>query len=151
MSQELLRKASESSLKADAPRFRVGDTVEVSVKIVEGDKERLQPFRGVVIARQGAGVQETFTVRRIVNNEGVERTFPVHSPQVAGVKVLSSGVVRRSKLYFLRKRVGKATRLREIAQPGRKGGKKAAPAKPAAAAATEASPAEPAATEGEEA
>ena len=113
MSQELLKKASAKSLKADPPKFEVGDTVTVSVKIVEGEKERVQAFRGTVIRRQGRGVGETFTVRRIVANEGVERTFPLHSPQVVGVEVVRSGRTRRSKLFFLRKRVGRSTRLRD--------------------------------------
>lgn len=127
MSQELLRKAAAKSLKADPPKFEVGDTVTVSVKIVEGEKERVQAFRGTVIRRQGKGVGQTFTVRRIVANEGVERTFPLHSPQVVGVEVIRSGRTRRSKLYFLRKRVGKSTRLRDARKAGvaadRPGGK----------------------------
>lgn len=113
MSQELLIKAAQKSMKANAPEFSVGDTVNVSLRIVEGDKERVQVFRGTVILRRGGGVGETFTVRRIVNNEGVERTFPLHSPRLVGVEVVRSGVTRRAKLYFLRKRVGKATRLVE--------------------------------------
>ena len=114
MSQELLNKAVAGSIKSEPPQFSVGDTVNVSVKIVEGEKERIQAFRGTVIARGGKGVGETFTVRRIVNNEGVERVFPVHSPQVLEVEVIRSGKTRRSKLYFLRDRVGKSTRLRDI-------------------------------------
>lgn len=114
MTQELLRKAAAGSTKTEIPSFAVGDTVNVSVRIIEGDKERIQVFRGVVIRRSGGGVSETFTVRRIVANEGVERTFPVHSPRVAGVEVVRSGRVRRAKLYFLRDRVGKATRLRDV-------------------------------------
>ncbi len=93
--------------------FEIGDTVNVGVRIVEGGKERVQPFIGVVIGRRGSGPNETFTVRRIVNNEGVERIFPVHSPSVAGVEVVRRGKVRRAKLYFLRQRVGKARKLRE--------------------------------------
>ena len=113
VSQELLNKAAEASLKENVPQFDIGDTVNVSVRIVEGDKERVQVFTGTVIARQGSGVSETFTVRRLVNNEGVERVFPIHSPKVAGVEVVRSGKVRRAKLYYLRDRVGKATRLKE--------------------------------------
>ena len=120
MSQELLKKAAEASLKSDVPSFKIGDTVRVSVRIVEGEKERVQIFAGTVIARRGSGISETFTVRRIVNNEGVERTFPIHSPRVAGVEVVRSGKVRRAKLYFLRDRVGKATRLKEIKRPTKK-------------------------------
>ena len=113
MSMELMRKAVEADMKKDVPSFRIGDTVNVSVRIVEGDKERLQVFNGVVIARRGSGMSENFTVRRIVNNEGVERTFPLHSPKVAGVEVVRGGKARRAKLYFLRDRVGKSTRLRD--------------------------------------
>ena len=114
MSEELLRKVAESSLKKDVPNFRIGDTVKVHVRIVEGDKERIQLFIGTVIGRRGSGVSETFTVRRIVNNEGVERIFPLHSPKVADVEVVRHGKTRRAKLYYLRNRVGKATRLKEI-------------------------------------
>ena len=116
MSQELLKKAVEPSIKSDPPVFEVGDTVDVSVRIVEGDKERLQIFNGIIIRRSGHGISETFTVRRIVNKQGVERTFPLHSPKVADVKVLRSGRTRRAKLYFLRDRVGKATRLKQAAR-----------------------------------
>ena len=115
MSQELLNKAVASSIKENPPEFRVGDTVNVSVRITEGEKERVQVFRGTVIARKGGGVAETFTVRRIVNGEGVERTFPLHGPSLIGVEVIRSGKTRRAKLYFLQDRVGKATRLRDIA------------------------------------
>lgn len=114
MSEELLKKAVDSSMKTDLPKFAVGDTVNVSVRIVEGEKERIQVFRGTVIARKGKGVGKTFTVRRVVNNEGVERVFPVHSPQMLGVEVVRSGKTRRAKLFFLRERVGKATRLRDV-------------------------------------
>ena len=115
MNQELLKKAAERSMKKDLPNFRVGDTVKVYTKIVEGDKERIQVFRGTVIARRGSGTSETFTVRRIVANEGVERIFPIHSPSLVNVEVVRSGKTRRAKLYYLRQRVGKATRLKEIA------------------------------------
>jgi large subunit ribosomal protein L19 len=107
-------------MKTDVPVFKVGDTVDISVRIVEGDKERIQIFNGVVIRRSGNGISETFTVRRIVNNQGVERTFPLHSPKVSGVKVLRSGKTRRAKLYFLRDRVGKATRLKQVARQRKK-------------------------------
>lgn len=117
MSQELMNKAVAGSIKTEIPKFSVGDTVKVNVRIVEGDKERLQAFGGVVIAKRGGGIHETFTVRRIVNNEGVERVFPVHSPRVASVEVVRSGKTRRAKLYFLRDRVGKATRLKEVRPP----------------------------------
>lgn len=113
MSQELIRKAVASKMKKDVPDFRIGDTVDVSVKIIEGDKERIQGFSGVVISRRGSGISETFTVRRIVNNEGVERTFPLHSPKITAIEVIRGGKVRRAKLYFLRGRVGKARRLKD--------------------------------------
>jgi len=113
MTADMLEKAVSGQLKKEPPQFRVGDTVDVHVKIVEGDKERVQVFSGTVIARKGRGINENFTVRRIVNNEGVERIFPLHSPSVVDVLVKRSGFTRRSKLYFLRDRVGKATRLRE--------------------------------------
>lgn len=128
-----MRKAVEASMKNEIPDFRIGDTVNVAVRIIEGDKERVQVFNGTVIGRRGSGISETFTVRRIVNNEGVERTFPIHSPKVAGVEVVRSGKVRRAKLYYLRDRVGKATRLKEVKRPpkragGRKRTKTGAPA-----------------------
>ena len=116
-----MNKAVESVMKKELPDFHVGDTVGVHCRIIEGDKERTQVFTGTVISRRGAGISETFTVRRIVNNEGVERTFPVHSPKVGAVEVVRSGRTRRAKLYFLRDRVGKATRLQE----GRRMGKAA--------------------------
>jgi len=98
----------------DRTPFHVGDTVDVGVRIMEGDKERIQVYTGVVMGRQGGGVTETFRVRRIVAGEGVERTFPLHSPSVSFIRVVRSGRVRRAKLTFLRKRVGKATRLTEL-------------------------------------
>jgi large subunit ribosomal protein L19 len=103
----------ESQLKKEVPQFQVGDQVEVHQRILEGEKERVQVFAGVVIARRGEGMREMFTVRRIVQGEGVERIFPLHSPRIAKVEVKRTGAVRRAKLYYLRKRVGKATRLRE--------------------------------------
>lgn len=93
--------------------FRIGDTVVVTLRIVEGGKERLQDFEGIVIARRGTGLDEMFTVRRLVADEGVERTFPLHSPKVVAVKTKRSGKVRRGKLFYLRDRVGKARRLKE--------------------------------------
>ncbi len=113
MSQELLAKVEAASIRQDMPKFDIGDTVDVHTKILEGNKERIQIFSGVVIAKAGSGTRETFTVRRIVNNEGVERKFPINSPRVAKVEVTRSSVVRRAKLYFLRQRTGKAVRLRE--------------------------------------
>lgn len=112
----LLAKAQESSIKKseDLPVFAIGDTVEVQVRILEGDKERVQIFSGIVIARRGHGTGANFTVRRIVEGQGVERIFPLHSPKVAGVKVKRRAKVRRAKLYYLRDRIGKqAFRLKE--------------------------------------
>ncbi|MCA8986793.1 MAG: 50S ribosomal protein L19 [Planctomycetaceae bacterium] len=111
--QELLKSVEQSSLRENPLKFDIGDTVDVHTRILEGDKERIQIFNGVVIARSGGGSRENFTVRRIVAGEGVERTFPVHSPKVAEVVVLRHARVRRAKLFYLRDRVGKATRLRE--------------------------------------
>ena len=95
------------------PKFRPGDTVRVSVRVKEGDKERLQAFEGVCIARRGSGVSETFTVRKISNGVGVERIFPIHSPMIGDIAVVRRGQVRRAKLYYLRQLSGKATRIRE--------------------------------------
>ncbi len=113
MSQELIRKVEASSLKQDIPEFEIGDTVDVHCRILEGDKERIQIFSGVVIARSGSGTRAMFTVRRIVQGEGVERKFPLHSPRIAKIVVTRSSIVRRAKLYYLRDRVGKAVRLKE--------------------------------------
>src|SRR6185503_15164680 len=104
MSHKIMQLVEQTSLKSDAPKFQVGDTVDVHTKILEGDKERIQLFTGTVIARSG-GSREMFTVRRIVAGEGVERKFPLHSPKIAKIEVKRSGVVRRAKLYFLRDRV----------------------------------------------
>ena len=100
-------------LRANVPPFRPGDTLRVNVRVKEGDKERLQAFEGVCIARRGSGVSETFTVRKISNSVGVERIFPVHSPMLAEIHVVRRGRVRRAKLYYLRHLTGKATRIRE--------------------------------------
>jgi large subunit ribosomal protein L19 len=113
MRNQLIKNIEQSYLKTDVPQFRVGDTVDVHTRIIEGEKERVQVFAGTVIMKKGAGVNETFTVRRIVNNEGVERIFPLHSPFIAKVVVRRSGETRRAKLFYLRNRVGKATRLSE--------------------------------------
>lgn len=104
---------ANNGLKTELPTFAVGDTVDVHTRIIEGEKERIQIFAGTVIMRKGSGLTETFTVRRIVNNEGVERIFPLHSPAVAKVLVKRSGETRRAKLFYLRDRVGKSTRLAE--------------------------------------
>lgn len=113
MSQQILELVEKSSLKAEKPEFHIGDTVDVHTRILEGEKERIQIFNGVVIAKSGSGTRETFTVRRIVGGEGVERKFPIHSPKIAKVEVKRRGIVRRAKLYFLRDRIGKAVKLRE--------------------------------------
>jgi large subunit ribosomal protein L19 len=113
MSQQILNLVEKSSLKTDVPKFDIGDTVDVHTRILEGDKERIQIFSGVVIARSGSGSKEMFTVRRIVEGQGVERKFPIHSPRIAKVDVKRSAVVRRAKLYYLRGLSGKATRLKE--------------------------------------
>lgn len=103
----------QEQLRADIPAFRAGDTVRVHVKVVEGTRERIQVFEGLVINRQGGSVRETFTVRRIDSGVGVERTFPLHSPRLAKIEVMRRGVVRRAKLYYLRNLTGKAARIRE--------------------------------------
>ena len=100
-------------MKKNIPPFKVGDTVKVHVKIVEGDKQRIQAYQGVVIARQNGGIRESFTVRKISNGIGVERVFPLHSPSVEQIEVVTRGHVRRAKLYYLRKLRGKAARIRE--------------------------------------
>ena len=101
------------SLRSDIPAFRPGDTLKVHVRVIEGSRERVQVFQGVVIRRQGGGIRETFTVRKVSFGVGVERTFPVHSPIVAKIEVVSRGDVRRAKLYYLRDRVGKAAKIKE--------------------------------------
>ena len=103
----------KEQLRSDIPEFRAGDTVKVYVKVVEGTRERVQLFEGVVISRSGSGVREMFTVRRISYGVGVERTFPVHSPRLEKIVVARKGVVRRAKLYYLRNLTGKAARIRE--------------------------------------
>ncbi len=113
MSQQIMELVEKRFMKPEIPHFEVGDTVDVHCRIIEGDKERIQVFSGVVIARSGSGTREMFTVRRIVQGEGVERKFPLHSPLIAKIVVRRSAVVRRAKLYFLRDRVGKAVKLRE--------------------------------------
>jgi large subunit ribosomal protein L19 len=136
VAHKLVEAVEAASMKKRLPKIRIGDTVDVSVRIVEGDKTRTQVFNGTVIARKGSGVNETITVRRIVAGEGIERIFPLHAPSVVGVKTTRKGHTRRAKLYFLRDRVGKRTKLREEQAPkGKK--KKAAAAEPQAAETTE--------------
>jgi len=101
------------SLRTDVPEFAPGDTLKVHVRVVEGNRERVQVFQGVVIRRKGSGARETFTVRKVSFGVGVERTFPVHSPIIARIEVMSRGDVRRAKLYYLRDRIGKAAKVRE--------------------------------------
>lgn len=113
MSNAIIQAVEAAQLKPDLPKLSVGDTVDVSVRIVEGSKERIQVFNGVILSISGEGITQMITVRRIVANEGVERTFPVHSPKVAKIEVVRHGHVRRSKLYYLRERVGKKRRLRD--------------------------------------
>ena len=113
MQNKFMELVEQSSMKATLPKFEIGDTVDVHVRILEGEKERIQIFNGVVIARSGTKTREMFVVRRIVQGEGVERKFPVHSPRIADIVVKRSGKVRRAKLYYLRDRSGKAVRLKE--------------------------------------
>jgi large subunit ribosomal protein L19 len=113
MINKLIHEVEQKYLRADPLNFEVGDTVDVHCRILEGTKERIQIFTGIVIARRGSGTREMFTVRRIVAGEGVERIFPVNSPKIAKLEVVRHGQVRRAKLYYLRKRSGKATKLTE--------------------------------------
>lgn len=109
----IIQALEQEQLRKDIPSFKPGDTVRVHVKVVEGNRERIQVFEGVVINRQSGGVRETFTVRRVSYNVGVERTFPVHSPRIEKIEVARRGIVRRAKLYYLRNLTGKAARIRE--------------------------------------
>mgnify|MGYP003584493686 FL=1 len=110
---DIIRILEQEQLRTDIPQFRPGDTVRVQVKVVEGTRERLQAFEGLVIARSGGSSRETFTVRRVSYGVGVERTFPVHSPRVDKIEVVRRGVVRRAKLFYLRDLTGKAARIKE--------------------------------------
>lgn len=109
----IIQALEQEQLRTDIPEFKPGDTVRVHVKVVEGSRERIQLFEGVVIARSNGGIRETFTVRRVSYNIGVERTFPVHSPRLEKIEVVRKGIVRRAKLYYLRDLKGKAARIRE--------------------------------------
>ncbi|GIW41651.1 MAG: 50S ribosomal protein L19 [Candidatus Binatia bacterium] len=109
----IIDKIEQAQLRTDLPDFRPGDTVRVHVRVVEGDKERIQVFEGVVLGRRGHGTGETFTVRKVSYSVGVERTFPVHSPRIEKIEVVSRGQVRRAKLYYLRERSGKAARIEQ--------------------------------------
>ncbi|MBR6045589.1 MAG: 50S ribosomal protein L19 [Ruminococcus sp.] len=111
---DALKLISQSSMKENVPEVNVGDTVKVHVRIAEGDKSRIQIFEGTVIAKKHGGIGETFTVRRVAHGCGIERVFPIHSPVVEKVELVRSGKVRRAKLYYLRKRVGKAAKVKEM-------------------------------------
>lgn len=113
---DALKIIAQDSMKENAPKFQIGDTVRVAVKIREGSRERIQMFEGTVIAMKGSGISETFTVRRLSYGVGIERVFPLHSPNVDKVEVVRSGKVRRAKLYYLRDRVGKAAKVKENLQ-----------------------------------
>ena len=110
---DALQLIAQDSLKKEVPQIEIGDTIKVDVNIREGQRERIQVFEGTVIAMKGSGISETFTVRRVSYGVGVERVFPIHSPNVKGIKLVRKGHVRRAKLYYLRDRVGKAAKLRE--------------------------------------
>lgn len=110
---DIIRELEKEQLRSDLPKLEIGDTVRVYVKVVEGNRERLQNFEGIVIKMQGGGIRKTFTVRRISYGVGVERTFPYHSPRIGRIEVVRHGVVRRAKLYYLRKRTGKAAKIKE--------------------------------------
>ncbi|MCL2216106.1 MAG: 50S ribosomal protein L19 [Defluviitaleaceae bacterium] len=110
---DMIKQLEQSQMKAEVPSFNVGDTVRVHAKIVEGAKERIQVFEGVVLKRQNGGLRETFTVRRLSSGIGVEKTWPLHSPRVDKVEVVRRGVVRRAKLFYLRDRIGKAAKVKE--------------------------------------
>ena len=110
---DIIRELEKEQLRSDLPKLEIGDTVRVYVKVVEGNRERLQNFEGIVIKMQGGGIRKTFTVRRISYGVGVERTFPYHSPRIGRIEVARHGVVRRAKLYYLRERTGKAAKIKE--------------------------------------
>jgi len=114
MNNRLVEEVTASQLRTDLPEFKSGDEIKVSVRIIEGNKQRIQVFQGVVIQRRGGGVNATFTVRKMSSGIGVERTFPVHSPSIAGIEVVRRGKVRRNKITYIRKRSGKAARIKEI-------------------------------------
>lgn len=111
---DMIRAIEQEQLRKDLPRFRPGDTVRVHVKVVEGARERIQAYEGVVISRKGSGLGETFTVRRVSYGVGVERVFPVHSPRIERIEIRKKGRVRRAKLYYLRNRIGKSARIKEM-------------------------------------
>ena len=114
MNNSIIDAINQENVKSSIPQFNVGDTVKVMIKVIEGDRERLQAFEGIVIARKHGGISETFTVRRLSFGVGVEKTFPIHSPKVADIQVVRHGKVRRAKLYYLRARTVKASKVKEI-------------------------------------
>lgn len=114
MVNEIIKSIEAAQLKSEVPAFNVGDTIRVYAKVVEGTKERIQMFEGTVIKRQNGGVRETFTVRKITSGVGVEKTWPLHSPRIDRIEVVRRGIVRRAKLYYLRDRVGKAAKVKEV-------------------------------------
>ncbi|SMC21654.1 LSU ribosomal protein L19P [Clostridium acidisoli DSM 12555] len=111
---DIIKSIEAEQIRTDLPEFHVGDTIKVDVRIKEGEKERIQAFEGTVIKKQNGGLRETFTVRRVAYNVAVERTFPINAPIIAGIKVVRRGKVRRAKLYYLRDRVGKAAKVKEL-------------------------------------
>ena len=110
----IIEQINQENVKTEVPKFNVGDTVKVSFKVIEGTRERIQAYEGIVIAKRGGGISETFTVRRISFGVGVERTFPLHSPKITDIKVVKKGAVRRAKLYYLRNLTGKAAKVKEV-------------------------------------
>ena len=114
MVNEIIKGIEAAQLKSEIPAFNVGDTIRVYAKVVEGSKERIQMFEGVVLKRQNGGIRETFTVRRIASGVGVEKTWPLHSPRIDHIEIVRRGVVRRAKLNYLRDRVGKAAKVKEV-------------------------------------
>ena len=136
---DVIDEIEKEAARTDIPSFNVGDNVDVSLKVVDGEREHIQVFSGTVIARKGSGVRETFTVRKVVQGEGVERVFPLCSPNLAGLKIVRKGKTKRSKLYYLRDRVGKATKVKEARMTGEED---IVPAAPAEELEAEAEPAE---------
>ncbi|TZE83372.1 50S ribosomal protein L19 [Calorimonas adulescens] len=110
----IINEIEKEQMRTDLPQFNVGDTIRVNYRVVEGNKERIQPYEGVVIKKQHGGLNETFTVRKISYGIGVERTFPMHSPLIDSIEIIKKGKVRRAKLYYLRSKVGKASKIKEI-------------------------------------
>ena len=114
MNSDIIRELEQEQMKSEITPFNIGDTVRVHAKVVEGTRERIQVYEGVVIKRQNGGINETFTVRRLASGVGVERTWPIHSPRIDHIEVVRRGVVRRAKLFYLRDRIGKAAKVKEV-------------------------------------